>query len=61
MDKGEEDEGWSGRAGDEAPSWLGLGAAARVPAPWGAGQQKIIISLLLASNGVLQLVFITLA
>ena len=62
MGKEEGDEGWSGRAGEWAPSQLGLGvAAARVPAPWGAGQQKIIISLLLDLNGVLQLVFITLA
>lgn len=50
MGKEEGSEGWSGRAGERAPSRLGLGAAvARVPAPWGAGQQKII-SLLLDLN-----------
>ena len=48
MGKEEGDEGWSGRAGGQAPSRLGLeAAAARVPAPQGAGQQKMIISLLL--------------
>lgn len=50
MGEEEGNEGWSGCTGERAPSRLGLGAAeARVPAPWGAGQQKII-SLLLHLN-----------
>ena len=53
MGREEGDESWSGHAGDEAPSRLGFRCgggwlvAARVPAPQGAGQQKMIISLLL--------------
>ncbi|EMS61679.1 Alpha-(1,4)-fucosyltransferase [Triticum urartu] len=44
MDKEEGDEGWSGHAGKRALSRLGLGAAAaRVPAPWGAGQSSGVV------------------